>query len=107
MLSEQEKKQCQEAIDKMERVSSAFYYQAIHVGAHAFIEFNGLMNEYIKICRQALEKGIDFRQANTHNEIALPMETFQMAYLAEKLDCIYGPTLRSSKQLKEAFEGHV
>ncbi len=107
MLSEQDKKDCQKTIDNMKKVSEAFYYQAIHVGAHAFIEFTGLMNEYTKICQQALDKGIDFREANTHNEIALPMETFQMAYLAEKLDCIYGPTLRSSKQLKEAFEGHV
>ncbi len=80
-------------IAKMELASSAFYYAAMRTGNHAFIEFTGLMNEYIKICRRAVEEGIDFMMANTHSGMVLPIETHHVAYLAEKLDCIYGPSL--------------
>lgn len=87
---------------KMRAVSAAFYAGAVQTGAHPFIEFCGLMNEYIKVCESAHQKGIDFTQANTHSGKALPMETYEAAYIGEKIGCIYGPTL-SNPTLFAAF----
>jgi len=62
------------------------------------------MNEYIKICRQAADAGIDFTQANTHSGVPLPMHDFEALYLAEKLNCILGPALGAMKPaLRDAF----
>jgi hypothetical protein len=83
----------------MQETSSAFYRCATRIGCHPFIEFTGLMNEYIKICRQAHAAGLDFTQASAHSGIALPMQTFEAEYLGEKLGCIYGPSLQSRDNL--------
>lgn len=92
-----------EAITAMENAAKVFYGMAVATNVHAFIEFTGLMNEFIKICRNTP----GFMMANTHNERPLNMERFHVAYLAEKLDCIYGPTLRSRKELMDALAAQV
>ena len=89
----------QEAIKQMSMLSARFYVAAQQTNVHAFIEFTGLMNEYIKICTRTP----GFMHSNTHSETPLRMESFEAAYLAEKLDCIYGPTLRSSPELMKAL----
>jgi len=91
------------AIRKMRAVSAAFYPAAANTGCHAFIEFCGLMNEFIKVCETTMNSGGDFLSANTHNEMPLKMESFQAAYLAEKLDCIFGPTIRENPAAKKVF----
>jgi hypothetical protein len=91
----------EEALNKMRAASSAFYGAAVRTGVHAFIEFTGLMNEFIAVC----ENTPGFMDANTHNGGALNVEAFQAAYLAEKLDCIYGPTFRKHPELARAVLG--
>lgn len=93
----------QQAIDWMKKVSSTFYSLATQGRAHAFIEFCGLMNEFIQMCERAHAAGQDFTQANTHTGQALPMQTYNAAYLAEKLNCIYGPALLNDPDIREAF----
>lgn len=74
---------------QMQLASDAFYTTAIRVGVHPFIEFTGLMNEYIKVCRRALENGIDFGACNRHTGRPLPMESHEVMYINEKLECIF------------------
>ena len=93
-----------EAVRRMRTVSDAFYGPATQTGCHAFIEFCGLMNEFIKVCETTTKSGGDFMMTNTHNDQPLVMEDYQAMYLAEKLDCIFGPTIRANPQAKKAFE---
>lgn len=74
---------------EMRRVSNAFYAAAIRVENHPFIEFCGLMNEYINACEAAAAKGIDFTECSTHTGQHLPLESHQIAYINEKLECIF------------------
>jgi hypothetical protein len=81
-------------IKRMQKVSDAFYREAQWTGHHGFLEFTGLMNEYIKLCQAALDQGIDFTATTIHGSgKALPMEDFHRRYLHEKLQCIYGVSL--------------
>lgn len=84
-------------IDKMHAASNAFYGAAIEIGNHAFVEFTGLLNEYITLCEKALANGQDFAVANTHSGESLPMQPHHVMYLGEKLNCIYGAALRDPK----------
>lgn len=79
--------------DRMQAVSDRFYREAIQTGNHAFIEFAGLMNEYIMVCRKAAASGIDFTMASIHTERPLPFREHHLRYLQEKLSCIYGPSV--------------
>jgi len=88
---------------KMRDASNAFYAAAAASGCHAFIEFTGLMNEFIKVCADAHNDGKDFAFANTHGSTALPFQPYHLAYLAEKLNCIYGPALLKSETSRKAF----
>lgn len=78
------------ALDQMKQASSAFYMMATRIGNHPFIEFTGLMNEYIKACQQAHDDGIDFSECNAHSGVELPLKDYHLRYLQEKLECIYG-----------------
>lgn len=101
------REELQEMLTKMHNVSSAFYVAAQRTGCHAFIEFTGLMNEFIKTCRRAFDEGQDFTQANVHSGQALPMKTYEADYLGEKFECIYGPTLADDPALARAFMRRV
>lgn len=65
------------------------YSSAVQIGNHPFIEFAGVMTAYVKTCRRAHEEGIDFTECNRHSGRPLPMESFEVTYLKEKLDCIF------------------
>lgn len=102
-LTEERKEELRACIKQMHTIASSFYRAAIQCHNHAFIEFCGFMTEYIKICEATLEAGIDFTNANTHSGKTLLIGTHQAAYVGEKFDCIFGPTLRSDPQLMAAF----
>lgn len=76
----------------MRAASGGFYYMAVKAGNHAFIEFTGLMNEYIEACQRAADSGVDFRFASKHSGKGsqLPVPEHACKYIREKLDCIYG-----------------
>ncbi len=88
---------------QMHHISDLFYSAATAARCHPFIEFTGLMNEYLACCESAHRNGVDFTQCNTHAGQALPMQAFNAAYLAEKLNCIYGPSLLSDDAIRDAF----
>lgn len=77
------------AIVRMKLASQAFYRAAVAIGNHPFIEFTGLMNEYINMCHNAHSDGIDFSECNTHGDKDLPMLDYQVKYVNEKLECIF------------------
>jgi hypothetical protein len=88
---------------RMKRITDAFYGRATGVGVHAFIEFCGLMNEFVQVCQEAHARGVNFTQANTHSGQELPFAPHHATYLAEKLNCIYGPSLLSNEANRQAF----
>jgi hypothetical protein len=83
-----------EILTKMQTASAVFYAAAARAGCHAFIEFTGLMNEFIKLCAEADTQGIDWVRANVHGDVHLPFKPHHVAYLSEKLECIYGCRLK-------------
>lgn len=81
---------------KMQAASDAFYREAQRIGCHPFLEFTGLMNEYIGMCQSALVQGQDFTETSIHGRgQPLPMKERHRAYLTEKLECIYGYSLEA------------
>lgn len=98
------KKERKEQVAKMRKVSDAFYGAAANTGVHAFIEFCGLMSKFIDVCERTSQQGVDFNEANTHTGQVLAVEEHDVVYLAEKLDCIFGPTLEDPKLRKVFFK---
>ena len=47
------------------------------------------MHEFIHVCERAAKAGIDFQHANKHSGASMPFEPHNIAYLNEKLACIY------------------
>jgi len=80
-------------LQRMRAASNQFYYAATTAGCHAFIEFTGLMNEYIKLCEEADAAGIEWVHASVHGDVHLPFQPHHIGYLNEKLECIYGRRL--------------
>lgn len=78
-----------ESLRRMRDASNEFYGMATSTGCHAFIEFAGLMHEFIQVCEAAEKQGLDWRQANTHTGVSLPFAPHHIDYLNDKLGCIY------------------
>lgn len=77
------------ALTQMKAASDKFYSDAIKIGNHPFVEFAGLMNEYILACTQAHQRGINFTACSAHTGQPLPMHPNQVKYVNEKLECIF------------------
>lgn len=77
------------ALRRMDDVIKRFYSAAVQIGNHPFIEFAGIMTAYQKSCQRAHEVGIDFTECNRHAGNPLPIESFEISYLAEKLACVF------------------
>lgn len=69
------------AVRAMESAARAFYWAAVRIGYHQFIELTGAMNEMIKV---VWAMGPDFW---TEEQL---WPEHSLAYLAEKLRCILG-----------------
>lgn len=83
------KEECAAMLPRMRDASNAFYVMAFRIGCHPFIEFAGLMNEYIKACEEALAKGVPFPACSIHTGMPLPLAGHHLEYIEEKLACIY------------------
>lgn len=88
-MTKQEHNECAECIRAMQKASDAFYHAAVRTGNHAFVEWTGLLNEYIKACQQAADVGVDFRQLNKHTGEGLALPGHALDYINEKLECIF------------------
>lgn len=88
----------EEILVAMKVASNNYYREAIATNCHTFIEFTGLINEYIKICERNLKQGVDFTKSNVHSpgEPRLQVGDFELEYINEKLHCIF-PNLQLVK----------
>jgi hypothetical protein len=103
-LSKARREELRLTLSKMEAASSTFYVMAQHAGSHPFLELCGFMNEYIQICQNALNAGIDFTESNKHaGATKLPIQTHEAAYLGEKFGCIFETTFSGRPDLLRAF----
>jgi hypothetical protein len=82
----------EEILEAMKAASHNYYREAIATNCHTFIEFTGLMNEYIKICERNLkQEGIDFTKTSVHSpgEPRLQIEEWELNYINDKLRCLF------------------
>lgn len=102
MMNESEREY---ALKRMREASNRFYSAAVQIGCHPFIEFTGLLNAYIDSCQAAHREGIDFTECNRHAGKELPLEQHQIAYMAEKLECIFGDRLLVGQAVRPTAQG--
>jgi hypothetical protein len=93
-----------EMLQQMEKLIEAFYWQAFKIGCHPFIEFCGVMGEYLKVAQAAHKAGIDFTNTTAHSGHALPIAPYNARYLGEKIGCIYGPALQQPENRREFMQ---
>jgi hypothetical protein len=93
-------------IEEMKQIAQIFYMLCTKAGlahrCHPFLEFTGLMREYIHGCTMLTREGSDFRRSSGHSNKESAQLPIDIRYIAEKLNCIFGPTLRAGES-KELF----
>lgn len=94
----------QELLDlcaKMDAAVQRTYPLLVACGVHPLVEFNGLMHEYVVLCRALADKGVQFPFASVHGSVSVEAEDHSVAYLSEKLACIFAPFLRGNPRAKD------
>ncbi len=95
-----------EKLRQMQNLSNMFYDISRSIQVHTYIEFTGFLNEYIQLCRCALEKDIDFTETSAHNsQRELPIEEYQAAYIGEKFGCVFKRWLANPEILRAFLKG--
>lgn len=89
-MTEERKAELKTMANQMEMAANEFYSMAVLIGHHPFIEFCGLMREYVLCCRDAIAQDVDFTECSIHTFRPLPVMTYRADYFAEKLGCIIG-----------------
>jgi hypothetical protein len=89
-------------LKEMNQLIEAFYWRAFNIGCHPFIEFCGVMGEWLKVAEKAHKEGIDFTNTTAHSGFPLPIQPYHAQYLGEKIGCIYGPALQQPEN-RQAF----
>lgn len=97
-LSAERRAELEVSLQKMTAAKDTFYRLAMDAHCHAFVEFAGVMHQYIQSCREALDKGIDFAFVNKHNGNSLPLPDHGAAYLGEKIGCIWAGALNDPEK---------
>lgn len=69
------------------------------MGYHQFLEVNGFLTQIIKLCEDSLMSGIDFQMNH------LKLESHQAHYIGEKVNCIFGDTLRDTENMIGFLQG--
>lgn len=87
-------------LEQMEAYAQLFYRSAQAVGHHQWLEMTGIMREYLKLCRAELEAGRDFRT----QPIDPPLHS--VAYILEKLDCMFGDAFIRKAMVVAAGDDH-
>jgi hypothetical protein len=78
-----------ESLDRMEAAAHQFSMLATATDCYAFVEFAGLVREYCKVCRENLDRGIDFRELNGPRSQRMELQSYQIDYFNEKLNFIF------------------
>lgn len=81
----------EQSLELMKGASNTFYQLAALTQCHPFLEFTGIINEYIKICEENYKhRGIDFREENIHTgKNQMVIADYMIDYINEKLECIF------------------
>ena len=72
---------------QMREASAIFYRLAQQTHVHQFLEVTGFLNELIKCYERMHKEGKDFGTEPAQ------LKPYEMAYIAEKIDCIFGEAL--------------
>lgn len=95
-----------EFVDALKSELNDFYYRLFHLGVgtrfHAFLEWNGVMTEHLKIVEGLLQKGVPAFEQNRHTGDAPAIPSFQIEYLAEKMECIFDGLINVTPVNREA-----
>lgn len=76
---------------------TTFYYKLFNLGVggrfHAFVEWCGVMTEHLNITSDLLQQGLPAFEMNQHTGETPPIAGFRLAYLADKMECIFDGTI--------------
>ncbi len=97
-MSPEEKEECLRLCAALSSAVTDFYYVLFRLGTggrfHAFVEWCGVMQEHVKITTDLLNADVDAFNMNVHSGQTLPVPSYRLAYLAEKMECIFNGAVR-------------
>lgn len=87
-------------IADLKKTVSLFYNSlfALNTGGkfHAFVEWCGVMGEHLNIVEGLIKNGHNPFADNVHSGQTLPIPPYQLAYMAEKMECIFNGAITVS-----------
>lgn len=93
-------------INQMESVATQFYWELQRNSVpYAFREFCGFIREYVNMCRDALNAGIDFneiRKRGNGQERELPLERSRIEFLGARFATIFDQWFQTQQRV-DAF----
>jgi hypothetical protein len=96
-MEENHKRDCVLALDKMQQAAHDFYIAAVKTNKTQFVEFSGLLTEYVQLLRRQFMEGKDILAEDS------PLDTPSAMKFGEKLNAIFGESLMKNREVRSAF----
>lgn len=100
-----------EFVTALKKETSELYRRLFLLGVgsrfHAFLEWCGVMGEHLNIVSDLIEQGHDPFDMNRHTGQTLPVAPYRLAYMAEKMECIFDGTISVRAMLDEQREADL
>jgi hypothetical protein len=95
----------EEALHRAEDLAQEYYPLGAQTGIHSMIEWCGVMTEYVKMLKVAMEAGHDPRKVDQHRGSVVAAPDFMVEYFCEKLGCQLKPFIAAEpKDWRAAIE---
>lgn len=98
----------EEMLKRLRVLNERFYWMCFkaEVGAfaHPFLEFNGLMAKYIDCLERAR---VDPHQVSVHGGELFDVKDHDLAYMADKLQCIFAPIIAANPNARDILSEHL
>jgi hypothetical protein len=93
-------------IGDLKKTVNLFYGSLFSLGTggkfHAFVEWCGVMGEHLNIVEGLVKNGHNPFADNVHSGHTLPIPSYQLAYMAEKMECIFNGAITVTANTGEA-----
>ena len=77
-------------------LSQAYYPLGVQTGVHAMIEWCGILGDYVRLLREAVNAGTPIDDIDQHSNVAVDIPLGTISYFCGKLGCLIKPFIKAN-----------
>jgi hypothetical protein len=77
-------------------LAQSYYPLGVQTGVHAMIEWCGILTDYVRLLKLAVEAGTPINDVDQHSDVAVEVPVGTIVYFCGKLGCLLKPFIKAN-----------